>query len=107
MTKEQLMKSLGISEVEALDILKSDKAIDKGEKLFEVETKVKPKIERKLSEKVDQDKRDIVHAILEVLEDNETCCREVTEINVTNIERQIDFIYHDRRFRIVVSCPRK
>ena len=33
---EKLMKTLGCSKEEALEILEADKAIDKGEKLFEL-----------------------------------------------------------------------
>ena len=39
---EKLMKALGISEEEALQVIEDDKAIDKGEKLFELKRRASP-----------------------------------------------------------------
>ena len=45
---EKLMKNLGISEEEALQVLADDKAIDKGEKLFELSEEQK-KVAKKMT----------------------------------------------------------
>ena len=111
----RLMEKLGCSEAEAIDIIASDKRIDKGEKLFEqpAEQKANSKKYRqgdrkptvykldKRERKADADKRHLIallNASIEEIADNEP--------KVTNIERQIDFEFRGRKFRVVLSAPR-
>lgn len=110
---------LDISEEEAKQVLADDKAIDKGEKLFEL-TKDQKKAEKQMRSmgvrkkpvvppsgppprKEDNDKRRLIASLADFI--NEFDCGQPCEI--TNPERQIDFDYHGRRFRIVLSAPRK
>ena len=112
---ESLMKNLGCDYETAKQVLLDDERIDKGEKLFEqtAEQKANSKKYRqgdrkptvyklnKRERKADTDKRKLVEllasAVGMVTEDEPT---------VTNAERQIDFEFNSRKFRVVLSAPR-
>lgn len=109
----EAMKRLGMSEAEIADVLESDKRIDKGEKLFEltaeqkqVEKKAKSTGTRtvynfqKRERKADNDKREIIQCL-----DDALCCL-VDDVKVTNPEREILFIYNDKKYKVVLSAPR-
>lgn len=93
-----------------------DKAIDRGEKLFEL-TQEQKQAEKKMrstgtrkpfvpdlkprERKADQEKQEIVEylaAALKMLD---------CEISITNPERQIDFKHKGRTLRLVLSAPHK
>ena len=110
-----LMENLGCDYETAKQVLLDDERIDKGEKLFEqtAEQKANSKKYRqgdrkptvykldKRERKADTDKRQLIallNASIEEIADNEP--------TVTNIERQIDFEFRGRRFRVVLSAPR-
>ena len=110
---KNLMKALDITEQEALELIKDDEKIEKGEKLFELtdEQKANSKKARqtgtrtqttptKRERKADTDKREIIQNLDEVLTD---FC---DDVKVTNPERQIDFEFNGRKFRVVLSAPR-
>lgn len=113
----EIMKALECSREEALEILADDEAIEKGEKLFELSAEQKRvskqarSVDRKPSEqkqkrerKPDEEKREIISALDEAIVNICDCAI----IEVTNIERQIDWTTSDgRRFRLILSCPRK
>lgn len=118
-TAQEIAKRLGISEEEALQVIADDMAIDKGEKLFEL-TQEQKQTEKKMRSagirrkpvvppssppprKEDPDKRRIIASLANFL--NEVDWGEPCE--VTNPERQIEFDFHGRRFRLVLSAPRK
>ena len=109
------MKNLGCDYETAKQVVLDDERIDKGEKLFEqtAEQKANSKKYRQgdrkptvykletRERKADADKRQLI-ALL---------CASVGEVadnepTVTNIERQIDFEFRGRRFRVVLSAPR-
>lgn len=112
---DELVDLLGCSIKEAEEIVKADAQIDKGEKLFEqtAEQKSNSKVYRqgdraptvykldKRERKADEDKRGLIEllrsAVAMVAESAPT---------VTNVERQIDFEFNGRKFRIVLSAPR-
>ena len=112
---ENLMKNLGCDYETAKQVVLDDERIDKGEKLFEqtAEQKAvskkyrqgdrKPTVYKldKRERKADTDKRKLVEllasAVGMVAEDEPT---------VTNAERQIDFEFNGRKFRVVLSAPR-
>ena len=112
---KSLMENLGCDYETAKQVVLDDERIDKGEKLFEqtAEQKANSKKYRqgdrkptvykldKRERKADADKRQLI-ALL---------CASVGEVadnepTVTNIERQIDFEFRGRKFRVVLSCPR-
>ena len=111
---KNLMVCLGITEQEALQVLEDDKRIDKGEKLFELteEQKANEKQARltdervattkpKREKKVDNQKQDIINtmvgSIINVFG---------VRVDVANEEREFEFELNDRKFKVVLSCPR-
>ena len=109
------MENLGCDYETAKQVVLDDERIDKGEKLFEqtAEQKANSKKYRQgdrkptvykletRERKADADKRQLI-ALL---------CASVGEVadnepTVTNIERQIDFEFRGRKFRVVLSAPR-
>lgn len=113
--KEKALKNLGLTDEEITDVVESDKRIDKGEKLFELSEELKKGAKKARNagncngytkanreKKVDTEKRAIIQCMTEIAEnlaDNGT-------VNLTNAEREFDFIYKGRKFKIVLSCPR-
>ena len=112
---ENLMKNLGCDYETAKQVVLDDEQIDKGEKLFEqtAEQKAvskkyrqgdrKPTVYKldKRERKADTDKRKLVELLASAV-------GMVTESEptVTNAERQIDFEFNGRKFRVVLSAPR-
>lgn len=110
---KELMASLGCTEEEALEIIADDDAIDHGADLFELTeeqkkvSKAARSVDRKPGEqkakkprKEDADKRALMAMLEETFGDMDA-------YTVSNPERQIDFEYNGRKFRIVLSAPRK
>ena len=112
---KSLMENLGCDYETAKQVVLDDERIDKGEKLFEqtAEQKANSKkyrqgdrkptvyVHTQRERKADADKRQLI-ALL---------CASVGEVadnepTVTNIERQIDFEFKGRKFRVVLSAPR-
>ena len=113
---KNLMELLGCDEQTAKEIIADDERIDKGEKLFEQTAEQKANSKKyantgtrkatvykldKRERKADDDKRKLVEllasAVGMVTQEQPT---------ITNAERQIDFVFNDRKFRIVLSAPR-
>ena len=109
------MKSLDISREDAIELLQFDEDVDKNKVKdnLTIEQKKAVKKYTKVSKavnaygktvtrtrKADDDKRYLINALAESLAQ--------LEINhdVTNIEREINLIYNDRKFKIVLSAPR-
>lgn len=115
--EEEIAKLLSISIDEAKEVLECDKRIDKGEKLFEqtdAQKKVakemsatgakKPtvyKFEQKKERKVDNEKLVLINALVETLE---TCGAQIVS---TINEREINFTQNGKKYKIVLSAPRK
>ena len=110
------MKALDCTEEEAKDIIKTDEEIDKGKKHFELSTEQK-KAEKKMrsvgiktvnpygkqttrERPQDQDKRFLIETLELALSNF------VENEKIVNPEREIIFNYNNRKFKIVLSCPR-
>lgn len=115
---ENLMK-LGLDEAEAKQVLEDDKAIDRGEPMPFDLPKDKEKATRQYRQadrkpfvpnlkprerKPNEDKRELISAIEEMLAYSDIQAESVV---ITNPERQIDFVYNDKQYRVVLSAPRK
>ena len=117
---ETLMELLQCTEEQAKQIIESDKQIDKMtvkecESDLTAEQKASAKKARQgdrkptvykfdtRERKADLDKAHLIHLLAD-------CLGMVTanenDLTVTNAERQIDFVYNNRKFRIVLSAPR-
>ena len=114
------LRKMGLTDEEAKEVISADKAIDKGEKLFEL-TEEQKQVEKKYKNthtrtvktaygqtqtkerKTDTDKRMLIDALVEKLENY----ADSGTVNITNAEREIELMFHDRKFKIVLSAPRK
>ena len=90
---KKIMAALDCTEEEALAVIADDDAIDHGAKLFELNDAQK---------KADNDKQ----VLMEALEAAITGAG-AASVEATNPERQLDFEFNGRKFRIVLSAPRK
>ena len=113
--KEKALKNLGLTDEEIADVIETDKRIDKGEKLFELDKELEKGAKKARSagncngytktnreKKVDVVKRFLIQSMGEIAEnlaDNGT-------IEITNPEREFTFVYKDKKYKIVLSCPR-
>lgn len=108
------MLALGMTEEEAFEAIEDDRKIDKGEKLFDLPPELeegakkarraarKPNSKPTNRErKEDEDKRFLINLLNSALENSAEL------LQITNPERQIDFTFNNRKFRIVLSAPRK
>lgn len=115
MKPEFLMEKLNISYDEALQVIADDKAIDKGEKLFELTADQKQAV--KIACRADskphttKSKRERVtdpvkECIISLLIGQLTAQSMVTDLEVANDEREFTFKWDGRKFKVVLSCPR-
>lgn len=108
----EALLQLGCSKEEAEETIIADRAINKGEKLFELSeeqeknSKIARRADRKKNttyskreRKEDTEKRELISIIEKTLQSADS-------VTVTNPERQIDFSYKERKFRLVLSAPR-
>lgn len=114
---QELMELLQCTEEQAKQVIESDKQVDKMtvrecESDLTAEQKASAKKARQgdrkptvynfnpRERKADLDKREIIEVIDSAL------CDLVDNVVVTNAERQIDFEFNGRKFRVVLSAPR-
>lgn len=118
----ELMQTLDLTREEAIELVQEDEKIDKmtvKETESDLTAEQKKAIKkakggakavdafgkkRVVERKADEDKRFLIQILKDVLSQNNDT---ITDINITNAERQIDFKKNNRRFRIVLSAPRK
>lgn len=112
------LKNLGLTDEEIAKVFADDEKIDKGQKLFDLPPDLekgakkarnagnckgytKPKESAKAE---DRQKRFLIDIISNALNGHILggCSMEIT-----NPEREINFEYNGRKFKIVLSCPRK
>ena len=117
--KEKLMKILNCSEEEAISIINSDKQIDRGEKLFELDPELeagakkarqadrKPTERKPREKKQDADKAFLLRVMLKALEthDDKGFGTEF-QSEVINPEREFLFTYKGKKYKVVLSAPR-
>ncbi len=113
------MKTLDITREEAEQLIADDEAIDKGAKLFELDkeaekaskkarsvgtkTTTKATTTKKPREKkADNDKAMLMETLQSALGE----LAEVSDIDVTNAEREMVFFCNGRKFKVVLSAPR-
>lgn len=109
-----LMEKLDLSRDEAISLINDDKAVDKMTSMRDINgdltdeqkdaskkarrgTNAKPKSSKR-EKKIDPLKGEIMHKIITSLG---------VDVDVINAEREIEFVVDERKFKIVLSCPRK
>lgn len=113
---DELMKKLNITKEEALQLIEDDKAIDKGADLFPLTAEQKKNAKKacacgskaptaykfdKRERKPNEDKRTLIQLIATAIEKD---CDAPLEI--TNIEREINFVFNGKKYKLVLSAPR-
>ena len=112
-----MMKNLDITREEAIELIEEDKRIDRMTSMKEIDNDLtdeqkevvkkarrgssgsKHKTTTKREKKKDDLKASIIADIISVLN--------ADSVNIINAEREIEFIKNDRKFKIVLSVPRK
>ena len=111
----QALKNLGLTDKEVAEVLADDKKIDKGAKLFELPDELKEATKKARNagnckgytkpanreKKVDNDKRFLIETLkLALLPFAEN-------VEIANPEREMTFTHNSKKYKIVLSCPRK
>lgn len=116
MTKqEQALKNLGLTDEEIAEVLKADKEIDKGKKLFELPKELEQGAKKaRMSgncngytktakeKKVDEDKKHLINLLFDGINDN----TKADKFQIINAEREFTFEYKGKKYKVVLSCPR-
>ena len=112
--QKQALRKCGIPEAEWAELEATDKRIDRGEKLFDLDPELeagakkarqadrKP-TERKLREKKQDDDKWI---LLEQLANAINASPIHAQCEIVNPEREFSFNYNGRKYKVVMSCPR-
>jgi hypothetical protein len=117
---QELMELLQCTEEQAKQVIESDKQVDKMtvrecESDLTQEQKASAKKARQgdrkptvykfdtRAKKSDLDKAHLIHLLADCLG---MVTKSEGDLVVTNAERQIDFVYNGRKFRVVLSAPR-
>lgn len=111
---QKLMKSLSISREEALEVIEADKAIDKGEKLFELDPELEKGAKKarqadrktttvKRERKANPTKADLVKCMTDAL----TEAGFAESLEITNGEREFLFTFGGTKYKVTLACPRK
>lgn len=118
MSPEQMAAKLKISVTEAAKLIEFDKKIDRGEKLFELSADQKEAVKamtradnkphgtHNRERKPDEDKRLLIEYLRSAL-DGAFPIAVVENISITNPERELEFVYNGKKYRLTMSCPRK
>lgn len=118
------LRKLGLTDIEIADVLKCDKEIDQGAKLFELEKELEPGAKKARradrtdtpkqavrERKPNEDKRRLVEFLKNALE-NEICLSVTdtdyigTTVEIINPEREFLFTYNGTKYKVVLSVPR-
>ena len=108
----KLMKSLGISREEAIQLMEDDKEIDKGAKMFELDPELekgakkarqadRKKTEVKREKKPKPEKAEICSAMMNGLQD-----LGIKDFEITNAEREFIFHHNGTKYKVTLACPR-
>ena len=111
---QKMMKSLGISREEAIQLMEDDKEIDRGAKLFELPDELKAgakkarQADRKKSDtptkrerKPKPEKAEICSAMMDGLRE-----LGVEEFAINNPEREFVFTHNGTKYKVTLACPR-
>lgn len=117
--QKEAFRKCGIPEADWASIEATDKEIDRGAKLFELPDELKagakkarqadrkPAERRPREKKEDKDKQELISCFTESLADLRCCVGfDITDLTVTNPEREFLFTMNGKKYKVVLSCPR-
>lgn len=115
----EALHKLGLSDAEIAEVLATDKEIDRGAKLFELDPELKAGAKKARradrtdtpkprERKVDNEKRELITCFTESLADLR-CCEgfDITELQIANPEHEFSFIMNGKKYKVILSAPRK
>lgn len=121
MTDEQMMKTLNLAPEELAELKAFDKAIDSGADPIPLSADQK-KVEKKMRQadrkptaykfiprerKPNEDKRFLINLLNSALvNSDDEGFGELPQIEITNAEREINFVFGGKKYKIVLSAPR-
>ena len=114
--QEKALFALGLTEEEVAQVIADDKRIDKGEKLFELTEEQKKASKdarvvhtvdaygrnRKKEKKSDKVKAGLIELLTEVIKEQPAC----NSLEILNDEREFEFFWSGKKYKIVLSAPR-
>ena len=114
--QEKALYALGLTDEEVAEVLADDKRIDKGEKLFELPDELKAGAKkartmrsvdaygrtRNREKKNDEVKAGLIELLTKVIKEQPAC----NSLEILNSEREFEFFWNGRKFKIVLSAPR-
>ena len=117
----QAMRKAGFTDEEILDVLNADREIDRGAKLFELDSELEAGAKKARradrtdtpkprERKPNEDKRFLIDALVwAVTTDIEQAGDNVlaTDVEIINPEREFLFTYNGIKYKVVLSAPRK
>ena len=110
--QKEALRKCGIPEAEWAELEATDKRIDRGEKLFELDPELeagakkarqadrKPAERKPREKKQDADKETLLNALFSAIL---PMCE---SYEITNAEREFSFTFRGRKYKVVLSCPR-
>lgn len=114
------LRKMGLDDEEALDVIRCDKAIDKGEKMEFDLTKEQQKEAKKVmgtgtrktspnytikprEKKVNANKKDLIQALVDFLND---CDLDIKDLQIVNAERLLNFEFNGKRYDLTLTEKR-
>ena len=109
------LAKLGLTDAEIKQVLADDKRIDKGEKLHELDPELEKGAKKARNagnckgytkptnreKKVDNEKRFLIETLKLALSPF------AENVEIANPEREMTFTHNSKKYKIVLSCPRK
>jgi hypothetical protein len=112
--QKEALRKCGIPEAEWAELEATDKRIDRGEKLFDLDPELeagakkarqadrKPSERKPREKKVEADKVSLIQQMVDSLENDFPC----VPCEIINPEREFVFTYKEKKYKVVMSCPR-
>ena len=112
--QKQALRKCGIPEAEWAELEATDKRIDRGEKLFELDPELEAgakkarQADRKPTERKPREKKqdDDKLILLEQLANAINASPIHAQCEIINPEREFSFTYNGKKYKVIMSCPR-
>ena len=110
--QKEALRKCGIPEAEWAELEATDKRIDRGEKLFDLDPELeagakkarqadrKPAERKPREKKQDADKETLLNALFSAIL---PMCE---SYKIANAEREFSFTFRGKKYKVVMSCPR-
>ena len=110
--QKEALRKCGIPEAEWAELEATDKRIDRGEKLFDLDPELeagakkarqadrKPTERKPREKKQDADKETLLNALFSAIL---PMCE---NYEIANAEREFSFTFRGKKYKVVLSCPR-